>query len=110
MFAAFPRLRSVYRPHSFHRWHRLGDFSSACRGFGCYSRRWPRAVSRKPRREPLAALILLAGLAAFAYAWLATAAHRPTRTKAEKIMLGLGIAAVGMLLLSLRRSAARYRR
>ena len=89
---------------------RVGDFGSSFRRFGSYARSRPRVFNRPRSRAPAAALILLAGLAAFAYARLFTAANRSTRSRVEKALLGLGLAAVGALLLSLRRSGARYRR
>jgi hypothetical protein len=61
------------------------------------------------RRGMSAARILLAGLAAFAFARLFSAANGSTRSRGEKVLLGLGLAAVGALLLSLQRSAARSR-
>jgi hypothetical protein len=66
-------------------------------------------VSRQRRRQPWAGLILVAGLAVVTYAWLLTASNRLTRSKAERAILGIALAAVGLLLLSLRRYAARNR-
>jgi hypothetical protein len=87
----------------------MGDFGSSFRRFGSYGRSSPRVSKRPLSRAPAAALILLAGLAAFAYARLFTAANRSTGSKVEKVLLGLGLAAVGTLLRSIRRSGARYR-
>jgi hypothetical protein len=51
----------------------------------------------------------LAGLAVFALVRLLSAAQKPNRTGTEKWLLGTLIVSLGALLLSLRRSAPRYR-
>jgi hypothetical protein len=77
-------------------------------GFG--SRRMGFGSWRPRRRRGFgAARILLAGLAALAFARLMSASNRGTSSRAEKVLLGVGLAVLGGLLLSLQRSASRYR-
>jgi hypothetical protein len=109
MFVASPWLRRAYRPQRWHRLHRLGDFRGALGSLRRYSGAAPRLFPRQRRRQPWAGLILVAGIAAVTYAWLLTASNRLSRSRAEKAIFGIGLAAVGLLLLSLRRYSARYR-
>jgi hypothetical protein len=82
-------------------------------GFGddVWSERRGRGFRRRSRqsRGPSVLAILLAGLAAFALVRLTTAANRPNLSTAQKVAVGALIVLVGGVLLSLRRSAQRYR-
>jgi hypothetical protein len=61
------------------------------------------------RRGPSSLQILLAGIAVFALARLMSASNRQDRSGAERVLLGVLMAASAAFILSLRRSAARYR-
>lgn len=64
-----------------------------------------------PRPQPRLSLgrVLLAGLAVFAFVKLMSAANRSNRSKAATIVLGVLLVAVGAIVMSFRRSAARAR-
>ena len=96
----------LHRPHHLYGLHHWGGFGSS---FGSYGRRGFGSWAPRRRRGPGAARILLAGVAALVFARLFSASNRSNRTAAEKAVLGIALAAVGALLLSLRRSAVRYR-
>src|SRR5262245_54773492 len=105
MFRSRHRLRRLHRLHRLHRLDHLGAFADDVGGF----RRPGGLFTSSRRRKAGPARILLAGLAALVFARLFTAANRSGRSSAEKLILGLGLAALGAFLLSLRRSAPRYR-
>jgi hypothetical protein len=87
----------------------FGSWGNLAGGLGSFRRRRPRPFRAQRSRGPGAVRILLAGLAVFAFTRLMAFQDRPNLSKAEKTVLGVALAAVGALLLSLRRSTARYR-
>jgi hypothetical protein len=124
MFHARHRVRRLHRLHrlgnlgygyggyggGYGSWANFGDFSGLGTDSAGFGRARRRLFGGRRRRRGLgAARILLAGLAVFLFARLLSAANGSNRSTAEKVLLGMGLAAVGALLLSLRRSAARSR-
>src|SRR5262245_24572778 len=111
------RSRHRHRLARLHRLHRMNDWgdwgtgtwSQVGRGFGGHRRNRFASWRARRQRGPSAAKILLAGIAAFTFARLMSASNRGTTSRLEKVLLGIGLAAAGTLLLSLRRSALRYR-
>jgi hypothetical protein len=71
-------------------------------------RPWNRGFGSS-RRGPSVALLLLAGLAVYAFVHLMAAAYRPNRSRSRAIMIGTLLFAVGAIIMSLRRSAPRHR-
>jgi hypothetical protein len=85
------------------------DWASSGRPFETWASRRRRGFGSGRRRGPLAIQILLAGIAVFALTRLMSASNRPHRTGAEKALLAVLMAAAAGFILTLRRSAARYR-
>jgi hypothetical protein len=99
--------------HRLHRLHRLNGLQQVV-GFADDIHAhgpWRYFGSRRQSvRGPSLGLILLAGLAVFAFLKLTAAADRPNRSTLEKIALAALALLAGAFLLSLVRSARRYRR
>ena len=95
-----------------HRLHRLGrlahvtgpvlSFANDITAHGPW--KWHR---HRRRREPSMAILLIAGLAVFAFMKVLSASSREGRSTAEKIALGALLLFLGAILLSFRRSAVR---
>lgn len=105
--------RARHRLHRLHRLDRLNGlrqvvgFADDIHAHGPWRHFGSR---RRARTGPSLGLILLAGLAVFAFLKLTTAADGPNRARLEKITLAALALLVGAILLSLVRSARRYRR
>jgi hypothetical protein len=114
MFGYRHRLHRLSRVHP---WADLAGWSSYAMPFGgafvpgfrSRYRRGFRAMGRRQRRGPSAFKILLAGLAVFALVRLMSQDSQRTRTTGEKLVIGVLVAGLAAMLLSLRRSTARYR-
>jgi len=112
----FGRRHRLHRLSRVHRLRHLGDVAgfgmplgSRFGGWSRSSRRGPFGSSRRRARGgPSAAKILLAGLAVFALVRLMANEGR-MRSTAEKLVIGVLVAVLGAVLLSLRRSTAAYR-
>jgi hypothetical protein len=94
----------------FHELGRLGHIANPVLAFAddITGRPWARRGFRPRRRGPSVALLLLAGLAVFAFVKVMSAASRQgRRSTGEKIVLGALLLALGAILLSFRRSAVR---
>ena len=103
-----PRLR---RLHRLHRLQGLGPGILPVLSFAgdiTSHRRWRRGAFRPRRREPSTLLLLLAGIAVFAFVKMMSLANDGRRrTTAEKVVIGIALVALGAMLMSFRRSAAR---
>lgn len=100
------RLRRLHRLHRLHRSGRLADVLDFANGIGSG---WARGHRVRRRREPSIVWLLLAGLAVLGFAKLMTVANGRERSTAEKVVLGGLLLLLGVVVLSFRRSAARYR-
>jgi hypothetical protein len=103
-------LRGLHQLRRLRRLHRLGHvadpvltFAHEFTGRGAW-----RSRVRRGRREPSILLLLLAGVAVFAFVKVMSAASR-RRSLAEKIFFGALLIVLGAVVVSLRRSSARYR-
>jgi hypothetical protein len=67
----------------------------------------PRLMQARHQRQPSLALLLVAGLAVFAFVKLMSAANRPNRSRAEAVLMAALVIGVGAFLMSLRRRSAR---
>jgi hypothetical protein len=110
MFA--PHLYGLRRFHRLHL-HRLGHIAGPVLEFtdGLARRSgWgPRRGFRAARRGPSMVTLLLAGLAVLALVKVMSAAGG-RRSRAEKLVLGGVIVVLAAVVMSFRRSSARYRR
>jgi hypothetical protein len=101
------RLHHLHRLHRLHRSGRLADVLDFAHGIGSRGARGRHRVGR--RREPSIVWLLLAGLAVLGFAKLMTVANGRERSTGEKVVLGALLVLLGVIVLSFRRSAARYR-
>jgi hypothetical protein len=96
------------RMHRLHRLHHLGGigrvtaFADDLHRFGPWGRR-----RHGRRRAPSIVLLLIAGLAVYAFVRLTDASHQPRRTRGEKLLLAALLVVAGAVVLSLHRSRAR---
>jgi hypothetical protein len=93
--------------HRLHRLSRLAHVTDPVISFAggiTASRRWKRQVRR---REPSIAVLLMAGLAVFAFMKVLSASSRQGRSIPEKIALGALLLFLGAIMLSFRRTAVR---
>jgi hypothetical protein len=108
MFAHLHGFHGLHRPQRLDRLAHVADPALAfAEGF---TRRgaWRRRSRVRRRREPPMVLLLLAGLAVFAFVKVMSAA-RGRRSTVEKVLLAALLLALGVVVLSFRRSSARYR-
>jgi len=103
-------LRGLHQLRRLRRLHRLGHvaapvltFAHEFTGRGAW-----RSRVHRGRREPSILLLLLAGVAVFAFVKVMSAASR-RRSLAEKIFFGALLIVLGAVVVSFRRSSARYR-
>lgn len=98
------RPRRIHRLRHLHRRHRLDSVAN----FGATVAR-QRGWARRSRTKPSVIWLLLAGAAVLAFARVATAAGRSRRSTAEKVFLIGLLLLLGLVVMSFRRSGARYR-
>lgn len=105
------RLHGFNGLHRLHRLDRLAHVADPVVAFADdFTRRgtWRLRSRVRQRREPSMALLLLAGLAVFAFVKVMSAA-RGRRSTVEKVVLAALLLALGVVVLSFRRSTSRYR-
>lgn len=100
------RLHRLHRLQRLHRLERLAPVLDFAAGIGGHRR---RGRHHPWRPQPSIVWLLLAGLAVVALAWVITAASAQQRTKTERVLLAGLIVLLGAVVLSFRRSGARYR-
>lgn len=100
------RLHKRHRLQRLHRLERLAPVLDFAAGIGGHQR---RGWHHRWRRQPSIVWLLLAGLAVVTLARVMTAASARERTKTEQVLLAALVVLLGAVVLSFRRSGARYR-
>lgn len=97
----------LYRLHRLRRLHRLHRLESLPDVGATIARH--RGWARRARTGPSVVWLLLAGAAVLAFVRVATAVGRSRRSSTERVLLVGLLLLLGLVVLSFRRSGARYR-